>query len=145
LKSIVRDTLALEGRRPGELAIVLSADAGLRELNRRWRGIDRATDVLSFGYEDDAALAAATRVSGDLVISMDRVAEQARRFRVSAGDELARLAIHGVLHLAGFDHQDTAERARMRAREEAAMRRTRPARATLARMLRDVTRPRRPR
>jgi probable rRNA maturation factor len=116
LRTLVRAVLAAEGRRVGEIGIVLAADAELRTLNRRWRGIDRATDVLSFGYEDRPE-----RVSGDLVISMDRVHAQARRYRVSRGRELARLAVHGALHLAGLDHQRPVERRAMRLRENRAL------------------------
>ncbi|HEY2956080.1 MAG TPA: rRNA maturation RNase YbeY [Candidatus Eisenbacteria bacterium] len=114
----MRAALAAEGRRAGEIGVVLAADAELRALNRRWRGIDRATDVLSFEYgERDGR-----RVSGDLVISMDRVGEQARRFRVTEGRELARLAVHGALHLAGLDHARPGERRHMRLREDRALR-----------------------
>jgi len=116
LRALVRRVLAAEGRRAGEIAIVLSDDAELRELNRRWRGIDRATDVLSFPYQ------AAPAIAGDLVISLDRVREQAKRYRVSRGRELARLVIHGTLHLAGHDHHRAGERRLMRARENAALR-----------------------
>src|SRR5262245_60882826 len=116
LRAIVRRALAAEGRRVGEIAIVLSGDTELRELNRRWRGIDRATDVLSFPYENKTA------VSGDLVISQDRLREQAKRYRVSLGRELARLVVHGALHLAGHDHHRVGERRLMRARENAALR-----------------------
>ena len=115
LRAIVRGALAAEGRRAGEIAIVLTGDAELRELNRRWRGIDRATDVLSFPYETESA------ISGDLVISVDRVREQAKRYRVSPGRELARLVVHGALHLAGHDHHRAAERQLMRSRENAAL------------------------
>jgi probable rRNA maturation factor len=113
LAALVRAALALEGRRPGELGIVLTGDAPVRELNRRWRGLDRATDVLSFGYDETAGPV----VNGDLIVSMDRVAEQARRFRVTRGRELARLIVHGALHLAGLDHKTSAQRRHMRARE----------------------------
>jgi probable rRNA maturation factor len=117
LGAIVRAALAAEDRRPGAIAIVLARDPELRELNRRWRGIDRATDVLSFPYAD-----AAGRIDGDLVISLDRLAAQARRYRVSRGSELARLVVHGALHLAGLDHGRAAERVHMRRREGAVMR-----------------------
>jgi probable rRNA maturation factor len=116
---MIRGTLALEGLRAGEIGLRLSDDAELRALNRQWRGIDRATDVLSFPYSDGAD----DRVSGDLVISVQRAVEQARRYRVSFGRELARLVIHGTLHLAGHDHHLAGERAHMRA-----LRRSRPAR-----------------
>lgn len=126
LRGLVRDTLGLEGRLPGEIGLVLSDDATLRVLNRRWRGVDRATDVLSFGYADSAG-----RVSGDLVISLERMEEQARRFRTGRGRELARLIVHGTLHLAGLDHHHDVERRRMRRREAAALRSAREAIATL--------------
>jgi len=114
----VRTTLALEGCRPGEIAIVLTDDAALRELNRRWRKIDRATDVLSFGYDETTERV----VSGDLVISLDRMEEQAVRYRTTRGRELARLVVHGTLHLAGFDHATATERTDMRRRESRALR-----------------------
>jgi probable rRNA maturation factor len=118
LAALVRSALALEGRRAGELGIVLTGDAEIRQLNHRWRGLDRATDVLSFGYDESGG----PRVHGDLVISMDRVAAQAARFRVSRGRELARLVLHGALHLAGLDHGTAPERRHMRAREERLLR-----------------------
>jgi len=113
LAALVRAALAGEGRRPGELGIVLTGDAPVRELNRRWRGLDRATDVLSFCYDDPPG----TVVNGDLIVSMDRVIAQAKRFRVTRGRELARLIVHGALHLAGLDHKSEAQRRVMRARE----------------------------
>ncbi len=134
LRALVTAALALERLRPGELAIVLTDDADLRMLNHQWRGLDRATDVLSFSYDEGAPVTGA-RVNGDLAVSMDRVRAQAKRFRVSAGRELARLVIHGALHLAGLDHQRAEDRARMRAREQAALRGGRVAIAALDRAL----------
>ena len=122
LRAVVRAVLAREKRRAGEIAIVLTGDAELRELNRRWRRIDRATDVISFAYDEHEPDAAKRPVAGDLVVSMDRVAEQARRYRVTPGTELARLVVHGTLHLCGHDHAKAGERVRMRAREDGALR-----------------------
>jgi probable rRNA maturation factor len=118
LRRIVTTALAGEGRKPGEISIVLADDAFLRDLNRRYRGIDRTTDVLSFEYGPNGAEV----VHGDLVVSLERVQAQARRFRVSAGRELARLVVHGALHLAGLDHAAPAERRFMRERERGALR-----------------------
>ena len=117
LAAIVSAALGAVSRRPGAIAIVLSDDAELRELNRCWRGIDRATDVLSFPYAD-----ADGRVDGDLVVSLDRLRAQARRYRVSEARELARLVVHGTLHLAGLDHHRESERREMRAQERRALR-----------------------
>jgi len=121
LRALVRAALALEGAAPGEIGIVLADDARLRGLNRAWRGIDRATDVLSFPYQEQR-VRGRRRISGDIVVSLDRVREQARRFRVSEGEELARLVVHGALHLAGLDHHRPAERLHMRRQERRAMR-----------------------
>jgi len=146
--------MSMVNRRAGDIAVVLERDAALRELNRRWRGIDRATDVLSFPYDSGekprgggssvprgparhgfAHAGPAPRVDGDLVISIDRVREQARRYRVTRGEEMARLVIHGTLHLAGHDHHDAAERRDMRALERAALRASSRHVATLERTL----------
>lgn len=128
LRTLIVSALALEECRPGEIGIVLAGDAFLRELNRDYRGIDRATDVLSFAYDESGEVLnpgtkpAKTRpVDGDLVISLDRMQEQAQRYGVAPGRELARLVVHGALHLAGLDHAQEAERTRMRARENAAL------------------------
>jgi len=117
LASVVRSTLALVGQRPGEIAIAISDDEQLRELNQAWRGIDRATDVLSFHYHEPGA-----PVSGDLVISQERWLDQAKRYRTTPAGELARLVIHGTLHLAGLDHHRAAERTHMRTMERRALR-----------------------
>ena len=122
LRAVVRAVLAREKRRAGEIAIVLTDDAELRELNRHWRRIDRATDVISFAYDEHEPNAATRPVTGDLVVSMDRVGSQARRYRVTPGAELARLVVHGTLHLCGHDHAKAGERARMREREDGALR-----------------------
>lgn len=146
LRALVRAALASQGRRAGEIGIVLADDAEVRALNRRWRGIDRATDVLSFGYDDGApadgpsALLRAGRrapppVTGDLVISLGRVRAQARRYRVSEARELARLVVHGALHLAGLDHARVRERAHMRAVETRVLRAARAPIAALERGL----------
>jgi len=122
LRALVLRVLRRQGRRAGEIGIVLADDILLRRINREWRGMDRATDVLSFAYDEREPDAERRPVRGDLLVSLDRVAVQARRFRVSRGEELARLVVHGALHLCGHDHVRTGERARMRTEEEAALR-----------------------
>jgi probable rRNA maturation factor len=122
LRGLIRRTLKQEGRSVGEISVMLTDDATMRTLNRQWRGVDRATDVLSFGYDASSE----GPVSGDLVISLDRLRVQARRYRVTEAKELARLAIHGTLHLCGLDHQRAAERKHMRKRERAALKAAAP-------------------
>jgi len=122
LRILIDRVLRGERRRPGEIAVVLADDALLRQINRDWRGIDRATDVISFAYDEREPDARRLPVRGDLLVSLDRVREQARRYRVTMGAELARLVAHGTLHLCGHDHARPMERTRMRARESAALR-----------------------
>lgn len=118
LRALVALVVKAEKRRLADVAVVLTDDSALRILNREWRGIDRATDVISFAYDEDEPDAHKLPVHGDLVISMDRVIEQAERFRVSEGAELARLVIHGTLHLCGYDHMELRERTEMREHED---------------------------
>ena len=118
LRALVAAALALEGGRAGDITVLLADDAALRALNRRWRGIDRATDVLSFLYAERRD----KRIDGDLAISLERMGDQAKRYRVTRGRELARLVVHGALHLAGLDHHRATERVHMRRREQRALR-----------------------
>jgi probable rRNA maturation factor len=94
----------------GEVHVLLADDVTLRRLNRRFRGKDKPTDVLSF----PAAPIDGTdsRIAGDLAISLDTASRQAARFGHSLSDEVRVLLLHGTLHLAGFDHEaDTGEMA----------------------------------
>ena len=138
LRALLMRVLKGEGRRLGEVAIVLSDDELLRQINRDWRSIDRATDVISFAYDEREPEALTRPVRGDLFISLDRVNEQAKRFRVTRGTELARLVVHGALHLCGHDHVRVAERKRMREREESTLRRSRTDARTLDRLMGDA-------
>jgi probable rRNA maturation factor len=83
----------------GEVNVLLADDAALRELNRRWRGVDRPTNVLSF-----PAARASGPLLGDIAIAYETVRgesiEQSKPFL----DHLAHLAVHGFLHLLGYDH-----------------------------------------
>jgi len=108
-----------------ELAIVVGGDAQIQELNRRYRGVDAPTDVLSFAMLEDASASAATSSPdtplylGDVIISYPRVLEQAAEAAHSAGDELELLVVHGVLHLLGYDHDSQERQAAMWARQDA--------------------------
>jgi probable rRNA maturation factor len=97
-------------RARGALAIAIVSDARVRALNRRYRRKDRATDVLSFPAD-------APGVLGDVVIASGVAARQARRAGHSLGTELRVLALHGLLHLLGYDHErDDGQMARLERR-----------------------------
>jgi probable rRNA maturation factor len=98
----------------GSMTIVIATDRRIRQLNRTWRGMDKATDVLSFPAGDDPGPA---RHLGDLVISRETAARQARHEGHSLATELRVLALHGLLHLLGYDHErDSGRMARIERR-----------------------------
>ena len=109
--------LAALGRRGAELSVALVGHAEIAALNGRYRGKPRPTDVLSFSLLEGAHAERRGVLLGDVVIGVAEAARQARRARRTLDDELARLLIHGVLHLVGHDHEEDAEAARMRAEE----------------------------
>ena len=99
-------TLEAEGRRTGELTVVVTDDETLRGLNRTYLGIDAATDVLSFGGEapDFVGPSIADEYLGDVVIAYPQAKKQALAAGHSIRAELCLLVVHGVLHLLGYDH-----------------------------------------
>ena len=100
------DAAAARSADDAELSIVLADDAFVRDLNARWLGKDKATNVLSFP-------SAAAGLLGDIVVAL----EAGRPL----GDHLAHLIVHGVFHLAGFDHEDDREADEMERRESRAL------------------------
>ena len=119
LTALARRVMAVHGA-GGPVEAVLTDDAGVRRLNAAYRGLDRNTDVLSFslleapgdrhGLGDVLAPPATEAPVGELYISLQRAAAQAGEQGVSVEEELSRLLVHGLLHLAGFDHRTPAER-----------------------------------
>ena len=103
--------------------VVIIDDREIRRLNRRYRGKDKPTDVLSFSYEASAH----DDVVGDVYLSHETLARDARRLRVEARDLSVRLVVHGVLHVIGYDHETDAEAERMERRERVALKRVLPA------------------
>jgi probable rRNA maturation factor len=90
-----------------ELAIVLTNDSAIRALNRQWRGLDKPTNVLSFPSQAPAADPANSRQPrhiGDIVIAYETLAREAKAEGKPLRDHLSHLAVHGFLHLVGYDH-----------------------------------------
>jgi probable rRNA maturation factor len=91
---------------PVELTILLADDATLHDLNRRFRGIDKPTNVLSFPAGDDRLPGdGGPVVLGDIAIAYETCALEAGRDRKPLADHLTHLVVHGVLHLRGYDHE----------------------------------------
>ena len=131
IRKVIRTALAAEGVDfPCEVDVLLTNDSGIHATNREMRQVDASTDVLSFPEFDltpgelpgaeDADPGTGLVPLGDMVISMEHVAAQAREYGHSNRRELSYLVVHSVLHLLGYDHLDEGpQKARMREREEA--------------------------
>lgn len=118
-----------------QINVVLTDNEGIRELNREYRGIDRETDVLSFPNVDFAREGvfeidedseadyfdpdSGELILGDIMISVDKVFQQAESFGHSARREFAFLVAHSMLHLCGYDHMEETERLVMEQKQEA--------------------------
>ena len=121
----VEETVRLAAETVGELydagscevSVTLTDNAHIRELNRDYRGIDRPTDVLSFALreseEPEVEGEAGAEALGDIIISLERAAEQADEYGHSLRREVAFLTVHGMLHLLGYDHIEEEEREEM--------------------------------
>ena len=92
--------VAVEG-----LTVAFVSDRAMRELNRMWRGKRTTTDVLSFPAEQADFEKAEGLSLGDIVISIEQAAAQAKEHRLSLENEVAQLILHGLLHLSGYDHE----------------------------------------
>ena len=99
----------MEGAGQREVSLVLTDDREIHELNQRFRNKDKPTDVLSFGYDDPHVL-------GDIIISVERARAQAESRNVTLDSELELLAVHGALHLLGYDHAEPQQAKLMRKR-----------------------------
>jgi probable rRNA maturation factor len=96
----------------GQVAVMLTDDAAMRQMNAQWRGIDKPTNVLSFPAGESPAGTEPTHL-GDIAISYETVAAESAAENKAFADHLAHLAVHGYLHLVGFDHETDAEAVRM--------------------------------
>ncbi len=107
------------------LVVTLTRDDHVRGYNQRFRGIDEPTDVLAFAAQEPARDArflpppGAEALLGDIVISLERARSQAAEAGHGLADEVHRLAVHGLLHLLGYDHARPADARRMEARARA--------------------------
>ena len=125
IKSVIRRavevTLLTEGiERDTEVSVTLADNAHIRELNSRFRGVDRHTDVLSFPMFDISELdgCIGPLTLGDVVISTERAREQAEELGNSYLHEVAFLTVHSILHLLGYDHERGEEDDELQCRKQ---------------------------
>jgi probable rRNA maturation factor len=127
LAATIRAALAAEGHLDGEVTLVITDDEQVHALNLQFLGEDHPTDVLSFPTAEAAAPTGPQFVSapdaagylGDIIIALPYAQRQAAALAHPLRDELRLLAVHGTLHLLGYDHADPAEQAAMWARQDA--------------------------
>ncbi|UIR55564.1 rRNA maturation RNase YbeY [Sphingobacterium sp. SRCM116780] len=106
-------TIKSEGfKRVGELSFIFCSDKYLLEINKQYLDHDTYTDIVTFDSSEDEDV-----IAGDIFISVERIAENAEKFKVSSRDELHRVIAHGVLHLCGYYDKTAEDKTRMTAKE----------------------------
>lgn len=116
LSSWIKSAIETEKLMCGTITIVLCSDDQLLEVNRQFLQHDYYTDIITFQYTDNQ------QVNGDLMISLDRVIENAKTFKVSTEKELHRVMIHGVLHLCGYKDKRKTDKELMTKKENTYLR-----------------------
>jgi len=112
--SWIKKVIKKENKSLHSLGYVFSSDAHLVKLNRQYLNHNTLTDILTFDYSVDP-----NSIQGEIYISIERVKENAAKFKRSFDEELHRVIIHGVLHLMGYNDKRAADKAIMREKEEA--------------------------
>ncbi len=110
LKQVAKETIESEGYDESELSITLVDNKEIHFLNRKYREVDEATDVLSFPIGEE--------ILGDVIISVEKAKVQAEEYGHSFARELCYLLTHGILHLCGYTHKSEIEKKKMREKEE---------------------------
>lgn len=125
IAEMTEEVLKSENRPAGEVSILLVDDSYIRELNRQYRGVDGPTDVLSFALQEETPDVLEPvppeeieEILGDVIISMETARRQAEEYGHSLCREVCYLAVHGVLHLLGYDHLEEVEKKEMRSAEK---------------------------
>ena len=110
-KAWLKDAARAEGFNIGELNYIFCSDDYLLDINQKYLGHDTLTDIVTFDNSEDPKM-----IEGDIFISIERVQENALKFD-TAGSELKRVMVHGLLHLAGYKDKDKAQKELMRNKE----------------------------
>jgi len=119
LEEVGNLALRLEGKSLAcEVSVVLVDNDYIQELNFTYRGSDCPTDVLSFNLQDNNTALEEEEILGDVIISVEKAQEQAHAYGHTLQREIAFLAIHGILHLLGYDHDTIETEQEMSARKE---------------------------
>ncbi|MCE3297140.1 MAG: ybeY [Crocinitomicaceae bacterium] len=112
LKRFVKELVETENAKAGDISIVLCSDEYLLEVNKSYLDHDYFTDIITFDYTEGK------RISGDLMISVDRVRDNAKQNGIDEMHEFHRVVFHGVLHLCGYKDKSAKDQAVMRSKED---------------------------
>ena len=112
IKAWLKESLRSEGKCPGIVTIVLANDNTLLELNKEYLSKNHYTDVITFDYSEG------DKISGDIYVSVDRVVENASKYKVPVIHELYRVMIHGILHMVGYKDDSVEGENEMRRKED---------------------------
>jgi len=119
LNKIAEKTLEVaKFKKPVEISLVITGEKRIRSLNKKYRKINKITDVLSFGNEGFVGLPNKIIYLGEIFICYPQAVKQAKQKKHSVKKEMAILLIHGMLHLLGYDHQGDYEDSEMKVLEE---------------------------
>lgn len=120
LNKIIKYAYKIENLSRTTFNIIIVSNAKIRDINKTYRKIDKETDVISFALEDDKSETSYSdyRILGDVYISIDKALEQAQSYGHSLTRELCFLAVHGLLHLLGYDHMKKKDEEVMFAKQE---------------------------
>jgi probable rRNA maturation factor len=116
LRTLERISGSLEPRE-ATVGVVVVDDRFIRDINARFRGKDRPTDVISFSYLDDNPPPVEDDIAGEVYVSHETVAAEATRMAVDVRHLFLRVGLHGLLHVIGYDHETDEEAERMERRE----------------------------
>ena len=109
VKKLLVYALKKEQVKKSECNVIFVDNDRIQEINRTYRNIDRVTDVISFALEDNLEITLEVRILGDIYISIDRAREQASSYGHSLQREICFLAVHGLYHLLGYNHEKKEE------------------------------------
>lgn len=108
----IKDSIKNETKNVGEISYIFCTDEYLHKMNLEYLNHDTFTDIITFDYTEENI------VSGDIFISIDRIKENATKFKTVFENELSRVIIHGVLHLMGYKDKSAQEKEQMRSKED---------------------------